>query len=192
MASSIDTLSDDVWTGNILPFLGMGQYAYIGASSWKLNNLYKRYCDSDELVDRKPLVKVGRDGLTKAGATSTFYSTAFFNLGCAEYWATWANDNEALWTIAKHGSLELLQWAWKKFPRGDSTPSRIITALASRGHVESIKWVIENGCEITHICYSPWNAAARGGHLETLKWAYRNGQSKQEGCEEQQGGTWKF
>jgi hypothetical protein len=49
---------------------------------------------------------------------------------------------------------------------------RAASDMASRGYLEVLMWLRENGCE--------WNAdvcaeAARGDHLDVLKWAYENG-----------------
>ena len=46
------------------------------------------------------------------------------------------------------------------------------SSAASRGHLEVLKWLRENGCEWNS---STCNNAALEGHLEVLKWAHENG-----------------
>ena len=60
----------------------MGQYAFVGAVNKAMNTVYKDYCDS---VENPPLVRIGHTG-HQATSTSTFYSAAFCNVACAEYW----------------------------------------------------------------------------------------------------------
>ena len=36
----------DIWVNNILPFLGIGHYAFVGLVSKGMNQLYKEYCNA--------------------------------------------------------------------------------------------------------------------------------------------------
>ncbi|CAB9499195.1 expressed unknown protein [Seminavis robusta] len=62
VASSINIVAlmdqEDLWVDNVLPFVGMGQYAFIGASNKQLNRLYKAYCKT---VQNPPFVKHDED-----------------------------------------------------------------------------------------------------------------------------------
>ncbi|CAB9520594.1 ankyrin repeat protein [Seminavis robusta] len=164
----------EIWTDHILPFLGMGQYAYVGAVNKEFNGLYKEYCDS---VKNPFIVKLGSKQ-RPAISTDTLYSVAFYNVPCAQYWhvankssqtLSCFHQNDVCPTIAKAGNLPVLQWARQKsYPWDESTCS----AAAEGGHLELLKWARKNGC--------PWDpdtcsSAARLGHLELLKWAHENG-----------------
>ncbi|CAB9499735.1 ankyrin repeat protein [Seminavis robusta] len=163
----------DVWINSILPFVGMGQYAFVGTVNKKMNHLYKEYCDS---VEDPPMVQNHQNG-TKIQATSTVttYSAAFYNKSTAELWLSENSDTKlpqhdtVCTAIAKHGNLRVIQWAYEKgFPWNKDT----CAATAKGGHLDFFKWLRENGC--------PWDidtcaAAARGGHLYVLKWLCENG-----------------
>ncbi|CAB9506500.1 ankyrin repeat protein [Seminavis robusta] len=165
----------ELWISHILQFLGMGQYAYVGAVNKKFNHLYKEYCDS---VKNPPTVKLGKKKRA-AISTDTFYSVVFYNVPCTRYWHVAHNSsqnlscfhqNDVCPTIAKAGNLPVLQWASieEEYPMEERTCS----AAAGGGHLELLKWAQQNGC--------PWDkatcsAAACGGHLELLKWARENG-----------------
>ncbi|CAB9508767.1 ankyrin repeat protein [Seminavis robusta] len=168
----------EIWIGHILPFLGMGQYAYIGAVNKEFNHLYKEYCDS---VKNPPLVMgnyhtLGRDNPKPVTSTDTLYSVAFYNVACATYWSSTSATlrgqpslGNVCQAVAKVGSLRVLQWARQKsYPWDERTCRR----AAEGGHLELLKWARENGCPWDQITCS---SAAGGGHLELLKWAHENG-----------------
>jgi hypothetical protein len=71
--------------------------------------------------------------------------------------------------VAENGHLETLKWL-----RENGCPWNEWTcaSAAFNGHLETLKWARENGC--------PWNEwtcanAAKNGQIETLKWARENG-----------------
>ncbi|CAB9520074.1 ankyrin repeat protein [Seminavis robusta] len=142
---------DEVWIQQILPFLGLGHYAFIGPVNKKMNRLYKEYWSHK-----------GRP----AGSTGTLYSAAFATVSCAEYWLRDSSSNKeprpphVLKAIAKAGNLVVIQWAWQHgFPCDEDT----FEAAAGNGHLEVLQWLCDNGCP----CYQ-WTcrAAALNGHLE--------------------------
>ncbi len=93
--------------------------------------------------------------------------------GLLEYCEIGLSRGNSKWrvceTAAKHGHLEVLQWArnnrcsWNEW---------ICEIAARHGHLEVLQWARNNGC--------PWDEwtcarAAFGGHLEILKWARSQG-----------------
>ena len=66
-------------------------------------------------------------------------------------------------------SVELVTWALEQgCPRTQHGMRRLCVAAARGGHLETLKWLEANGCELEdNLCSS----AARGGHLEVLQWA---------------------
>ncbi|CAB9523002.1 ankyrin repeat protein [Seminavis robusta] len=170
----------DVWIDGIIPFVGMGHYAFVGAVNKKMNHLYKEYCDSVEdppmVAEDPPMVQNHQNGKKcQATSTVTTYSAAFYNESTAEIW--FADDSntkvpsrrKVCEAIARLGNNDVLQLAHDKgFPWNEDT----CAAAAKGGHLNVLKWLRENGC--------PWNEttcafAAKGGHSELLKWALEYG-----------------
>ena len=77
----------DIWIGHILPFLGMGHFAFVGATNKQMNSLYQEFCGS---IKDPPKVKVydpdSSESDRPATSKDTYYSAAFFNVPTAEYW----------------------------------------------------------------------------------------------------------
>ncbi|CAB9508608.1 ankyrin repeat protein [Seminavis robusta] len=167
---------DLIWIGQILPFVGVGHYAFVGAVNKKMNMVYKEYCKI-ELEKNPRKVKDNPEIASRsAEITDTLYSQTFCNKLRAEYWL---KDNSSNRTpdrdhvcnaIANVGNPTVMLWArQKRFPWSELT-----CALAAKnGHFEMrFQWLRENGC--------PWDgqtcaSAARNGHLKLLRWAREKG-----------------
>ena len=174
-------LSWDIWVNNILPYVGIGHFAFVAPVNHQMKNMYLLYCTKEknppEVLDLDLLIGIsGQEPSTRhAIGTDTFYqSAAFFNVACAEYWDSQNNEQanyniSALDQIAQTGNLEVFKWAQeKKFPWDNWTCAE----AAQYGHLTILKYAHENGC--------PWHEltccrAAAHGHLECLKYAYENG-----------------
>ncbi|CAB9502238.1 ankyrin repeat protein [Seminavis robusta] len=180
MSPPIESLlldKNEIWIQGILPLVGVGQYAFVGAVNKKMNQLYKEYCKIEleknprKVKDGPPLLASRRS----AEITDTLYSETFCNLPRAEYWL---KDNSSRKNPSRHlvcnaiaivGNLTVMQWARQQgFPWHEYTSIK----AAKHGHLEMLQWLRENGC--------PWDrqtckAAAKFGHLEILKWAHENG-----------------
>ncbi|CAB9519433.1 unknown protein [Seminavis robusta] len=93
MSPPFDSLlfADDlILVQGILPYVGVGQYAFVGAVNKKMNQLYKEYCTL-ELKKNPRKVKTNPGGFRSAhsrssGSTGTFCSETFCNQPRAEYW----------------------------------------------------------------------------------------------------------
>ena len=72
--------------------------------------------------------------------------------------------------IATKGSINCIEWAIKRFPWDEWT----IIGAATHGHLELLKWFLNNGLSWEG---SQWACAhiAEAGQLEILKWAKDNG-----------------
>ncbi|CAB9524014.1 unknown protein [Seminavis robusta] len=109
---------DDVWINNILPFLGMGQYAFVGGVNKKLNQLYKEY---GATVKDPPKVKhwdleTGAWGETAAGSTDTFSSAVFYSASCAKYRFQQDDARYSLGGIivsARNGDSHVVEWVYE-------------------------------------------------------------------------------
>ncbi|CAB9526380.1 ankyrin repeat protein [Seminavis robusta] len=187
MSPPVDSLlsatENDLLIQGILPFVGVGQYAFVGAVNKKMNQLYKYYCEIElkknprKVCDNteEALVDDLEDDGRSAEVTDTCYSETFCNVPRAEYWQ---RDNsskktpdrdQVCTTVAKIGNLTVMKWARQKgFPWNEQT----CAYAAHYGHLETLMWLHANGC--------PWDEgtcsdAAFGGHLEIIKWARANG-----------------
>ncbi|CAB9511068.1 expressed unknown protein [Seminavis robusta] len=194
----------DVWINNILPFVGMGHYAFIGATNKKLNGLYRKYCDS---VASPP--EVSAEHVRRAAVkTDTFFSAIFCDVSTAEYWLSDNSEGRRPFSdnvcgcIRDVGNLRVLLWAHMdtRFPL---PRDNIHQRAATRGHLHILKWARDNewplppegsiiisinAAKYGHLEVLKWAKdvcfeckrdicinAAQGGHLEILKWARDNG-----------------
>eukprot|EP00797_Seminavis_robusta_P010078 Sro173_g076240.2 (279) ;mRNA; r:28935-29771 len=176
MSPPFDSLLDknEIWIQGILPLVGVGEYAFVGAVNKKMNQLYKEYCKTE--LDKNPsnVEDNPDDDSRSAEITDTLYSKTFCNQPRAEYWLKDISNPKApghahvCTAIAKIGNITVMRWARQKgFPWNEQTCAR----AAEYGHLEMLQWSRENGC--------PWNErtcaeAAEGGHLDVLKWAREN------------------
>jgi hypothetical protein len=128
--------NDSVWVHGILPFVGIGHFVFVAGVSRQTKEYYKAYCDT---VNQPPMVKHSTDfggGILPATKVDTFYSAAFSNIACAEYFLRQVKNSAAYGTktcemIAKTGNLEVLRWAHSnKIPWDEATTF----AAAEKGH----------------------------------------------------------
>ncbi|CAB9496076.1 expressed unknown protein [Seminavis robusta] len=89
--ATIDLLmqQEELWVNQILPCLGMGQFAFVGLVSKQMKHLYEEYCKTveDPPAVVETLVYFPSDTRTRpATSTDTFYGATFCNLALAEYW----------------------------------------------------------------------------------------------------------
>jgi hypothetical protein len=168
------SLNEDIMVQNILPFVGMGHFAFVAGVSRQMKQAYKAYCD---IVKDPPLV-YGRtvEERNPATAVDTFDHAVFSSVACAEFWDSQESTNRApvfrdytTAYIAKTGNLHVLEWAhMKNFPWNEQT----CYLAAKTGHLEVLRYAHEKGC--------PWNEktchlAAFKGHLEVLRYAHECG-----------------
>jgi hypothetical protein len=188
-------LNQDIWVNNILPFLGMGHFAFVAGVNRQMKEHYKAFCDN---VENPPKVKRRRDGETELATNDdTFYRAVFSSVACAEFWYWPAKKYETCRLIAKTGNLEVMKWAHKKKLWWHAETCE---EAASGGHLEILKYATENDCpwnlnaatcaryakngllevlKYAHENQCPWdeetcNRAAVNGHLEVLKYAYES------------------
>jgi hypothetical protein len=81
----------------------------------------------------------------------------------------WDWDWNAADWSAQDGHLETLKWVREN---GGEWTYKAADWAARNGHLETLKWIRENGGEWTS---NAADYAARKGHLETLKWIRENG-----------------
>ncbi|CAB9506173.1 ankyrin repeat protein [Seminavis robusta] len=207
MSAAFDSLlfADDlILIEGILPFVGVGQYAFVAAVNKKMNQLYKEYCEIElkknpRMVTDNPY---GWPSRHAAESTDTVLSETFCNLLCAEYWLKDNSSNKkpdrnhVCAAIAKIGNHTVMKWARQEgFPWNERT----CAAAAGNGNLKMLQWLREHGCPWDESACAdaalnghlgvlqwlrengcPWSAltcatAAEGGHLEILKWARENG-----------------
>jgi hypothetical protein len=182
-------LNQDIWVNSILPFVGMGHFAFVGGVNRQMKQYYGAYCGSVEdppkvLVKCTPeLVEDDEDDEDDvyyddrpAASNDTFYSAVFSSVACAEFWdrqgsksVTQVFEINMCALIARTGNLQVLKWARKKkVPWGKET----CREAASYGHLDILKYAHEHGC--------PWDestccGAAEYGRLEVLKYAHQHG-----------------
>jgi len=75
---------------------------------------------------------------------------------------------------ASRGHLEILKWAVENGMTWDNSGSDACRTAASEGHLEILKWLLENGCRSRGWEQTSCNAAAEGGHLKVLTWIVEN------------------
>ena len=95
-----------------------------------------------------------------------------------------AVKNTPIHICCTKGSLHVLKqlkhlknFEFSKESKGKNGNSYVLLA-AENGHLETIKWLLENGSSINernNSGYSCLLLAARNGHLETIKWLIANG-----------------
>jgi hypothetical protein len=117
-------LSQDLWVHNILPFVGMGHFAFVAGVNHQMKHYYEAYCDTVE----DP----------RATKVDTSYSAVFSSVACAEFWLAQTNNKRQCCScyvctlIAKAGNLQVLKWARKKrFPWDVRTCAAAAEALGS-------------------------------------------------------------
>ena len=96
---------------------------------------------------------------------------AKLTLGCPYTTCMVASTTDAMTCsmAAKHGDLQMLQWARMN---GCPWDSSTCSSAAENGHLEVLQWARMNGC--------PWDKytcafAANNGHLGVLQWAHETG-----------------
>ncbi|CAB9531906.1 expressed unknown protein [Seminavis robusta] len=105
-----------VW---VLPFVGVGQYTFLGAVNKKMNQLYKEYCEIDlnntpRMVNDYPGILSNR---RPAETTDTLCSGTFGDLPRTEYWHKDNSSNKrpdreyVCNVIAALGNITVMQWA---------------------------------------------------------------------------------
>jgi hypothetical protein len=110
----LPSLNQDIWVNIILPFVGMGHFAFVAGVNRQMKQYYKAYCDT---VKIPPMVKgAGKVwDIRPATTTDTFYSAVFYSVTCAEFWNSQKGYHyNACALIAKAGNLHVLRWARKK------------------------------------------------------------------------------
>ncbi|CAB9517821.1 expressed unknown protein [Seminavis robusta] len=188
----ISTLFDqeDIWVNNILPFLGMGQYAFVGAINKRMNATYKEYCGT---VKSPPKVKIPDQSTTSlrnqatnpiacvriqvtrpATSTDSFYGAAFCNIPCMEYWLADQSPNkgpardDVCAVIARLEVFQCLNRPTHMGFHGVNLPALLPTS-----------WTLgsfEVGCrkglclEHSHMC-----CCSSRRELDVLKWLHENG-----------------
>lgn len=85
----------------------------------------------------------------------------------------WVDAVAATWVSRQWRQL-LTTGRWRdRRPRSSHWNARVYMAtVASRGHLEVLRWARENGCPWDD---GPCTEAVKHGHLEVLKWARTNG-----------------
>eukprot|EP00797_Seminavis_robusta_P030304 Sro62_g035431.1 (259) ;mRNA; f:90377-91153 len=145
----------------------MGQFAFVGCINKHMNKLYREYCIS---VEDPPVIPKTHyyDSFRLATSNDTFFSAAFYNVACAEYWYASKHDLAGFTAIPKVGNLAVMQWVYKK---GFSLSKHDCSSAARHGHLHVLQWLQANGCPCdSYTCAQ----AAEGGHLEVLKWTRAN------------------
>ncbi|CAB9507960.1 expressed unknown protein [Seminavis robusta] len=131
----------DVWIGQILPFLGIGHYAFVGAVNKRMKYLYKEYCEKG--VDSPPLaLRGGRykvcTQIAKLGNLAVFQwaSSMGFN-------PSWTSKTRQ--AAAREGHLDVLQQALENGRPWDAG------SAARGGHLHVLEWLHEqelHGCSL--------------------------------------------
>ncbi|CAB9520993.1 ankyrin repeat protein [Seminavis robusta] len=141
----------DLLIHGILPFVGVGQYAFIAAVKKKMNKLYKEYCKVE--LKKNPATVKDRPGTycpsRSAESTDTLCSKTFCNQPRAEYWLKDKSSNkkpdhcDVCNAIATVGNLTVMKWAQQQRFAWDETTC---WHAAKNGHLEMLQWLRENGC----------------------------------------------
>ncbi|CAB9510828.1 ankyrin repeat protein [Seminavis robusta] len=176
IAESPHLFADDlIWSGQILSFVGVGQYAFVGAVNKQMNKAYKEYCKIELKKNPRKVWANNYSPSRSAEITDTLCCETFCNQPRTE---CWLKDNSSTKTpdrwevctaIAKIGNIMVMQWAHQQgFPWNERTCS----GAAAAGHLEIFKWARENGC--------PWDvqtcaSAAEGGHWKFSSGLVRKG-----------------
>jgi hypothetical protein len=189
----------DIWTNDILPFLGPGNYIFVAGISRRFKDLYNIYFSKIENPPEiSPFEKSlsyaynRRDYCTVSTTFTTFYGNVFSYLPTAKFWKDLdsVNGNPFRSQLpSPFGSSfipeqlrpgrvcaliaksgNLQVLQWAKAV-GFTMNEQTSYLAASAGHLQVLKWARENGCP-----WEEWTCAhaAEGGHLEVLKWALEN------------------
>ena len=93
-----------------------------------------------------------------------------------------ADNNTPIHICCSEGALNVLQHLHQakklNFESKGEHGSSCVALAATNGHLETIKWLIENGCSINETDLygnSCVLLASSSGHLETVKWLSENG-----------------
>jgi len=83
-------------------------------------------------------------------------------------WSSWLEDERSFcWEVAYTNKLELLKWIREE--KKCEWDYRTITAAASQGNLEMVKYCVANECPVDE---DACESAARNGHLECLKYLH--------------------
>ncbi|CAB9513578.1 hypothetical protein SEMRO_600_G173390.1 [Seminavis robusta] len=91
-------VDDLVWSDEILPFVGVEQYAFVGVVSKKINKAYKDYCKIElQKNPRKVKDNPARHSPSRSlEIKDTLYSETFFNQQRAELWLKGKSSSKTL------------------------------------------------------------------------------------------------
>lgn len=167
-------IQPDIWAGQILPFLGPGNFVFLALVCKQFKQLYEEY-----FVKLDPVPQLGchvdEDTIEtrRACVTDTLFSNVFSNLNCTQWWDRITREmiaenlQSGREAESDEGRAPLSEGDIRGLNRTD-----VFTAAAKYGDMEVIKWMHQNGFE--------WNVdvcseAAAAGNLELLKYLHVNG-----------------
>jgi hypothetical protein len=184
-------LNEDLWVNTILPFVGMGHWAFVAGVNHQMKRNYIAFCNRQKPYVDTPYVRLlprwGDDvdeqeeeeeqphAIRLATAVDTFYSAAFSSVACFKFWNNQGHKIKAevinpSALIALTGNLRVLELAHEEKIPWDSKTCYV---AARRGHLEALMYAYENGC--------PWDRddmcslAAHKGHVEILRYVHEHG-----------------
>ena len=182
----IDCLSDEIFVGHIFPFVGVGQYRYIGGTNLRFQRLYKKTMQQCKESGRRSIPWWHCRTTVESVVESVSHAILCYNEMYHTNLLVNSIDQRSLndktfvccsyptkdcigHLAAFHGNLEVLAWA---FTKGYVLCSYTTAYAAAGGHLEVLQWARKKQCE--------WNwrtcaYAAGGGHLHVLQWARQNG-----------------
>jgi hypothetical protein len=145
--ATLDSLPNAIFRQHILPFVGDGQYRFIGSINKKYQALYRRVCT-------KPF---------------TYWNTSTIPLTRLCWNELSFQRNPALLCVvaARQGHLQSLQYL--KFTLQAEWDACVTAAAAAAGHRHILEWACYHGCPVdarSHV------QAARHGHVHILQWLY--------------------
>jgi hypothetical protein len=151
--TNLERLPMDIFLNVVLPYVGSSRYRFHESCSPNFPKQYRTLFPSSDVMEQSTS-QLLPDNLNFLRYLDT--------LNCP--WNTRICEK-----AAKHGFLEMLQWARAN---GCSWDKRTCAGAAQNGNLELLQWARANGC--------PWDEctcfyAAVYGHLEILRWARANG-----------------
>ncbi|CAB9500391.1 expressed unknown protein [Seminavis robusta] len=104
----------DIWINGILPFVGMGHYAFVAPVCHKMKDLYTTYCETE----KNPPSEKSWPSNPSAPLTATMDTAIFSSVARAQHWFTHHyagggrfESSSICAAAAKVGNVAVLHWA---------------------------------------------------------------------------------
>jgi hypothetical protein len=180
---TMDNLPNDIMISHILPFIGDGNYRYIGLVNRKFRQTYTTLYPTKTTYYNGSTIALAQFCFQSIDVHQRSRARHYLCLSAARYGSidvltylfpagmNWFDD--ILEKTIQYGHLHVLQWLMRK-PKEKRRTGFISCTAAKYGQLGIIQWVNELDCNIwKNSSVSAY--AARGGHWDVLDYAANNG-----------------